>query len=644
MKKFKAESQRVLDIMINSIYTHKEIFLRELISNASDAIDKLYYKSLNENLGLAKEDFKINITSDSEKRILTISDNGIGMTSEQLEDNLGIIAKSGSLDFKKAIEKSDDINIIGQFGVGFYSAFMVSDKVEVISRAYGAEDAYIWSSTGSDGYDIKKTKKEEAGTTVVLHIKKDEGNEVAEDYDSFLDEYTIRDLVKKYSDYIRYPIKLTLIKDDKDENNASSEDDIKDTQNQEDIEKDEKDFDILNSMIPIWKKRKSDITESEYFEFYKNEFHDFKDPLRVIHTNVEGAINYTALLFIPARAPYNYYGKSFEKGLKLYTNNVMIMEKSKELIPDFFGFVSGLVDTDITLNISRETVQHNSQLRKIASNLEKKIKSELLDLLENDREKYETFYDQFSVQLKYGIYESFGANKDVLIDLIMFKSVQNDKLITLKEYVNAMKEDQKYIYYACGNSVAQIKAQPQAELVLDSGYDILLFTDDVDEFAIKMIEKYALDAEYKNAKEFKSISASGDLGLTKPETTEEKSDDSTLTDFIKETLGDKVSDVRVSSRLKNHPVCLIEEGDISMKMEKVLQSMPNNNDKIRAKVALEINAQHPIYLKLKNLFENDKDTLKEYAAVLYEQARLIEGLSIESPSELASSVITLLAK
>ncbi|MDR0696951.1 MAG: molecular chaperone HtpG [Christensenellaceae bacterium] len=638
MKKFKAESERVLDIMINSIYTHKEIFLRELISNASDAIDKLYYKSLNENLGLSKEDFSIIISVDKENRIFKISDNGIGMTLESLEDNLGIIAKSGSLDFKKTIEKSDDINIIGQFGVGFYSAFMVSDKVEVVSKAYDSTDAYIWTSTGTKGYDIKKTDRETVGTTIILHIKEDSDASDKENYDKFLEEYTIRDLVKKYSDYIKYPIKLELKKAEVSEATTSED------QEKTESEVDEK-FETLNSMVPIWKKRKSDITESEYFEFYKSEFHDYKDPVRVIHTQTEGSINYTALLFIPSRAPYNYYGKSFEKGLKLYTDNVMIMEKSKDLIPDFFGFVNGLVDTDITLNISRETVQHNSQLRKIARNLEKKIKTELLDLLEKDREKYEDFYKEFAVQLKYGIYESYGANNELLIDLIMFKSVKNNKYVTLKEYVLDMKEDQQYIYYASGKSVEQIKAQPQAEIVLDGGYDILLLTDDVDEFTLKMIGTYSSDPDKKDAKEFKSISASGDLGINKDDDKKETvADDTDLANFIKEALGDKVSEVRFSTRLKNHPVCLTEVGEISIKMEKVLKSMPNNNDNIKAQVALEINVQHPIYTKLKKLFESDKETLKEYATVICNQARLIEGLSIDSPSELAASVISLLAK
>ncbi|MDR2266561.1 MAG: molecular chaperone HtpG [Christensenellaceae bacterium] len=623
MRKFKTESQRVLDIMINSIYTHKEIFLREIISNASDAIDKLYYKSLKENLGLAKEDFEIKITIDPSKRTLVISDNGIGMTTDELENNLGVIAKSGSLEFKKTIEKTDDLNIIGQFGVGFYSSFMVSDKVEVISKAYGQEDANLWTSKGTEGYDILKSERDTHGTTITLYLKEATENDT---YDEFLTEYKMRELIKKYSDYIRYPIKMDVSEEvpiegekDKFETKIVTE--------------------TLNSMVPIWKKRKADITAEEYNSFYKSSFFDYEDPIRVIHTSVEGATNFTALLFIPSKTPYNYYSKNYEKGLKLYANDVMIMEKSQDLLPDFFGFVKGLVDSDVTLNLSRETVQKDSQLKKICSSLEKKVKSELLDMLENDREKYEKFYKAFGLQLKYGIYEGWGVNKDTLVNLIMFVSTTTGKHVSLKEYVANMKEDQKFIYYASGSSADNVKSLPQAEKLLDLGYDILVFSDDVDEFSIKMIETF-------EGKEFKSISASGDLGIKDEETPTVTDDDKLLTDFIKKALDTKVSNVKISTRLKNHPVCLTEEGPVSIEMEKILNAMPagSGNEQCNVSKSLEINASHPIFDKLKYLLKTDEETLTSYANVLYEQARLIAGLSVDSPASLAATVLTLLAK
>jgi molecular chaperone HtpG len=609
--------------MINSIYTHKEIFLREIISNASDAIDKLYYKSLKENLGLAKEDFEIKITIDPSKRTLVISDNGIGMTTDELENNLGVIAKSGSLEFKKTIEKTDDLNIIGQFGVGFYSSFMVSDKVEVISKAYGQEDANLWTSKGTEGYDILKSERDTHGTTITLYLKEATENDT---YDEFLTEYKMRELIKKYSDYIRYPIKMDVSEEvpiegekDKFETKIVTE--------------------TLNSMVPIWKKRKADITAEEYNSFYKSSFFDYEDPIRVIHTSVEGATNFTALLFIPSKTPYNYYSKNYEKGLKLYANDVMIMEKSQDLLPDFFGFVKGLVDSDVTLNLSRETVQKDSQLKKICSSLEKKVKSELLDMLENDREKYEKFYKAFGLQLKYGIYEGWGVNKDTLVNLIMFVSTTTGKHVSLKEYVANMKEDQKFIYYASGSSADNVKSLPQAEKLLDLGYDILVFSDDVDEFSIKMIETF-------EGKEFKSISASGDLGIKDEETPTVTDDDKLLTDFIKKALDTKVSNVKISTRLKNHPVCLTEEGPVSIEMEKILNAMPagSGNEQCNVSKSLEINASHPIFDKLKYLLKTDEETLTSYANVLYEQARLIAGLSVDSPASLAATVLTLLAK
>lgn len=617
MKKFKTESQRVLDLMINSIYTHKEIFLRELLSNASDAIDKLYYKSLNDNLGISKEDLFIKIEADKEKGTLTITDNGIGMTAAELEDNLGVIAKSGSLEFKKQMETKEDMNIIGQFGVGFYSAFMVSDKVEVLSRAYGSEEANLWSSKGAEGYTIEKAEKAERGTTITLYLKKDTEDE---NYSEFLSEYRIRELVKKYSDYLRYPIKMDV----------ESEKDTEDGKEKEKVIETE----TLNSMIPLWKKRKADITAEEYIGFYKDAFYDYENPVRYIHTSAEGAVNYTALLYIPAKAPYNYYSKTYEKGLKLYTNGVMITEKCAELLPDYFSFVKGIVDSDLTLNISRETIQHNHQLKKIGVNIEKKIKAELLDILEKERENYLKFYGAFGMQLKYGIYEGWGANKDALKDLIMFTSVLEDKMITLKEYLAAMKEGQKYIYYAPGKTPAAVKALPQAEKVLDLGYDILCFGDDIDEFAIKMLHDY-------EGKEFRSVS--GETGIEEKDKAEENDTDKDLLAFMKETLGDKVTKVVLSKRLKTHAVCLTSEGELSIEMEKVFNSLPDSKG-VKAEKVLEINKNHAVYNKLSYLFQTDKDAVKDYSNALYSQARLIEGLPLENPAEYSELILRLISK
>ncbi len=622
MKKFKAESQKVLDMMINSIYTNKEIFLRELLSNCSDALDKLYFKSLNGGLnGMTREDFKIEIEVDKDKRTLTISDNGIGMTKDELENNLGVIAKSGSQDFKNENKDSadkGDISIIGQFGVGFYSAFMVADKVEVLSKAYGSDEAYLWVSSGAEGYDVKPAVKAANGTQITLYLKPDTEDEK---YSEFLEEYKIRSLVKKYSDYIKYPIKMMTTHYEAPEKEGEEG---KETQSLE----------TINSMTPLWKKNKNEITEEEYNEFYKSVFMDYEDPLKVIHMSAEGVVDFKALLFIPANAPYNYYSKNYEKGLKLYTNGVLIADKNKDLLPDYFGFVKGIVDSEVDLNVSRETVQQSRQLKLIASNIEKKIKNELTSMLETDREKYEKFYKAFGLQLKFGLYESWGSKKDVLQDLLMFHSVKEDKLITFKEYVSKMSEDQKYIYYATGKSVDGIKLLPQCEKVLENGYDILCFTDDVDEFAIKFLTKY-------DEKEFRSVSSS-DLGLKEEEIAYE--DAKEITDFMKEALDGKVADVKISARLKSHPVCISAQGDVSVEMEKVLNANPNKQMDVKAEKVLEINANHPIYGKIKSLFETDKDKLKKLTKVLYAQAQLIEGLTVENPTEITDVVCGLLSE
>lgn len=611
MKKFKTESQKVLDLMINSIYTHKEIFIRELLSNASDAIDKLYYKSLTDGIsGLSREDFGIEIKADKETRTLTISDNGIGMTEDELDKNLGVIARSGSREFKESAEKNDEIGIIGQFGVGFYSAFMVSDKVEVISKAYGEDKAYIWTSNGSDGYDVKESEREGHGSTVILHLRADTEEE---NYSKFLEEYELRSLVKKYSDYIRYPIKMETTQ-------------YKEVDGKEESYKAEE---TLNSMVPIWKKNKNEIKKEEYEAFYRDTFYDYEAPARVIHTSAEGKVDYKALLFIPSHPQYDFYTKNFEKGLKLYTDGVLITDCCKDLLPDYFAFVKGLVDSQLTLNVSRETIQHNSQLRFIANNIEKKIKSELLAMLETDRDTYLKFYKGFARQLKFGVYDGFGQNKETLQDLLLFHSVKEDKLVSFKEYVANMLDSQKVIYYATGNSVESIKALPLCEKILDDGYDILCMTEDVDEFVIKIMHDY-------DGKEFKAISAYDESAA---EVAVENKD---LTDFIKDALGDKVTEVKLSSRLKSHPVCLSVKGELSMEMEKVLNQAPDAQQGIKAEKVLEINAGHEIYSKLQTLFENDKDKLKKVSEVLYNQALLIEGMPVENPTKLASLVCDLI--
>lgn len=622
MKKFKAESKKVLDLMINSIYTNKEIFLRELLSNASDAIDKLYFKSLQlGTTGLSRSDFHIDISVDRENRILRISDNGIGMTEDELENNLGVIARSGSYDFKhdetaKDALKADDINIIGQFGVGFYSAFMVSDKVEVVSKAYGSDKAYKWTSNGADGYDITEAEKDSYGTDIILHIKPDDENG---DYCKYLEEYSLRQLVKKYSNYITYPIRMMCTKYDYD---VPEGEEPKKTEALE----------TLNSMVPLWKKNKADITKEEYDAFYKEMFYDGEAPLRTLHFSMEGAVDFKALLFIPSKTPYNYYSRDYEKGLKLYTNGVLITDKCKDLLPDYFSFVRGVVDTDIQLNLSRETVQQSRSLKAIAGSVEKKIKQELENMLNEARSEYEEFFKNFGLQLKFGIYQNYGMNKAVLQDLLLFKSVKQDKYVTLKEYLTAMPEDQKFIYYATGKSVDSIKLMPQLDKVTEKGFDVLCMTDDVDEFTVKFINDY-------EGKQFRNVSGN-DLGIEDEEAAEEYKE---LADFMKETLGDKVEKVRISTRIKNHPVCFTAEGDVSIEMEKVFNAMPNANGQVKAKKVLELNSASPVVKKLNSMFENDKEKAKELTDVLYQMACIIEGMPVENPTAMTDAVCKLIA-
>ena len=632
MKQFKAESKRLLDLMINSIYTHKEIFLRELISNASDAIDKLYYHALSDgNTGLNRDDFSIELAIDKENRTLTITDNGCGMTKEELENNLGVIAKSGSLAFKQENEAKEDIDIIGQFGVGFYSAFMVAANVKVYSRAYGADEAYVWESNGAEGYTVEPCEKASNGTQIVLTIKEDTEDEK---YSEFLESYRVQELVRKYSDYIRYPIRMEVEKSrmkEQPEGEEADEEKAPEYETYTEVE-------TLNSMVPIWRKNKNELTDEDYSSFYKEKFFDYSDPLKVIHTYTEGAATYHALLFIPAKAPYNYYTRDYEKGLKLYASGVLIMDSCKDLLPDHFSFVKGLVDSeDLSLNISREMLQHDRQLKVIASRLEKKIKSELLSMLKNDREKYEEFFKNFGLQLKYGVYNGFGANKELLQDLLLFYSSSEQKLVTLEEYVSRMKEDQKYIYYAGGESREQIERLPQTELVKDKGYEILYLTDDVDEFALQMMHDYS-------EKEFKSVSAS-DLDLDteeeKKEFEKQTEENKDLLTFMKDALDGKVKAVVLSKRLKSHPVCLSNEGMLSIEMEKVLNAMPNDQ-KVKAERVLEVNASHPIFEKLSKLYAEDQEKLKTYAQLLYTQAELIEGMPVEDPVAFSNAVCELM--
>ena len=631
-QQFKAESQRLLDLMINSIYTHKEIFLREIISNASDAIDKLAYTALTDDkVGINRDEFAITITRDPENRTLTVSDNGIGMSKDEMIENLGTIAKSGSLGFKQAMEKNEDIDIIGQFGVGFYSAFMVASSITVISRKYGEDKAWKWVSDGADGYTVEETEKATPGTDVIMTLKADTEDEK---YSEYLEEYEIRSLIRKYSDYIRYPIRMEVEKSrmkEQPEGEEADEEKAPEYETYTEVE-------TLNSMVPIWRKNKNELTDEDYNSFYKEKFFDYSDPLKVIHTYTEGAATYHALLFIPAKAPYNYYTRDYEKGLKLYASGVLIMDSCKDLLPDHFSFVKGLVDSeDLSLNISREMLQHDRQLKVIASRLEKKIKSELLSMLKNDREKYEEFFKNFGLQLKYGVYNGFGANKELLQDLLLFYSSSEQKLVTLEEYVSRMKEDQKYIYYAGGESREQIERLPQTELVKDKGYEILYLTDDVDEFALQMMHDYS-------EKEFKSVSAS-DLDLDteeeKKEFEKQTEENKDLLTFMKDALDGKVKAVVLSKRLKSHPVCLSNEGMLSIEMEKVLNAMPNDQ-KVKAERVLEVNASHPIFEKLSKLYAEDQEKLKTYAQLLYTQAELIEGMPVEDPVAFSNAVCELM--
>lgn len=635
-KAFKAESKRLLEMMINSIYTHKEIFIRELISNASDAIDKLYFKSLNENLGLNRSDFEIRITPDKEKKTLTITDNGIGMTEEELENNLGVIAQSGSLKFKEDMkseenaEKSDEVSVIGQFGVGFYSAFMAAKKVTVKSKAYGADTAYMWSSEGVDGYTVEECEKDGCGTEITLYMK---DNTEDEDYEEFLQEYKIKSLIKKYSDYIRYPIKMQTT------HRHLKEDAPEDAPEEEKYEEHTED-ETLNSMIPIWKKNRSELKDEDYNSFYREKFYDYTEPLAHIHSKTEGSATYSALLFIPKKAPFDYYSKEFEKGLQLYSNGVLIMDKCGDLLPDHFSFVKGLVDSeDLSLNISREMLQHDRQLKVIAKSLERTIKNELKKMLNNEREKYEEFWKAFGLQIKFGIYNGYGMNKELLQDLLLFTSSKDKKPVTLEEYVTGMKEGQDCIYYASGESAERIDALPVVESVKDKGYEILYLTDNVDEFCIQMMVDYS-------DKKFKSVQG-GDLDLEteeeKKEIKEKNEDSKELCNAIKEALGDKVSAVRLTNKLKSHPVCITSDGALSVEMEKVLNSMPTDQ-KAKADKALEINPDHPIFDKLQFLFDNDREMLSTYADLLYTQAMLIEGMSIEDPVAFSEELSKVLAK
>ena len=630
-KEFKAESKRLLDLMINSIYTHHEIFLRELISNASDALDKMYYKSLTENDGMSREDFYIRLTPDKEARTLTVSDNGCGMTAEELENNLGTIAKSGSLAFKQENEAKEDIDIIGQFGVGFYSAFMVADHVKVVSKPYGSDKAWAWESDGADGYTIEEAEKDSFGTDIILTLKADNDDEAFSEY---LETYRLTQLVKKYSDYIRYPIRMMVESQRVKEGTGTDDKPAEYESYTEDR--------TLNSMVPIWKKSKSEVTEEEYNSFYQDKFFDYTPPARVIYSSTEGASTYHALLFIPSRMPYDFYTKNYEKGLQLYASGVLIMEKCADLLPDYFSFVKGLVDSeDLSLNISREMLQHDRQLKLIASRLEKKIKSELKSMLTNEREKYEEFFKNFGLQLKYGVYSDYGTHKELLQDLLLFYSSSEKKMVTLDEYVGRMKEDQKYIYYACGETTDRIDRLPQTELLKDKGFEILYLTDDVDEFALKMMMKYA-DKEFRNVSD-------KDLGLEtevdSKEIQKQNEENGELLRFMKDALGDKVSEVKLSERLKSHPVCISSDGGVSIEMEKVLSAMPGaNGQKIQAKRVLELNASHPVFARLQKLFAENSDAVKEYTSLLYDQALLIEGLPIEDPVAFSNAVCKLMAE
>ncbi|MDD5827067.1 MAG: molecular chaperone HtpG [Bacilli bacterium] len=629
-KQFKAESKKLLDLMIHSIYTNKEIFLRELLSNASDAMDKLAYRSLTDtSLNINRDNLEIRIDIDKEKRKLIISDNGCGMTKEELENNLGTIAKSGSLDFKKLYDKekkdAQDIDIIGQFGVGFYSAFMVSDKIKVESKSVDSEDAYIWKSEGADGYEIKKGKRKDTGTTITLSIKEDTEEE---NYSEFLDTYHIQSIVKKYSDYIRYPIKMMI-------EHSKLKEGSKDEYEKEIVEE------TVNSMIPLWKKAKKDITEEEYQNFYSSKFFDYDKPLKTIHTSVEGQCSYNALLYIPSHLPYDFYTKEYEKGLQLYSSGVLIMDKCADLLPDYFSFVKGLVDTeDISLNISREILQQNHSLKLIAKSIEKKIKKELETMLKEDRETYESFFKTFGMQIKFGVYADYGVHKDDLKDLLMFYSSTEKKLVTLDEYVSRMKEGQENIYYACGESTDKVDNMPQVEGIKEKGYEILYLTEYVDEFALQTLTTY-------NAKKFMNVSNDTvdlDNDEEKKELEKANTDAKDMFEVMKKVLeNNNISDIKFTHRLKKHPVCLTTEGELSASMEKVLNALPNDN-KVNAKMILEINEKHPISEKIKTLYKDNKDELEKYTKILYAQARLIEGLPIDNPTEISTLICDVISE
>ncbi len=629
-KQFKAESKKLLDLMIHSIYTNKEIFLRELLSNASDAMDKLAYRSLTDtSLNINRDNLEIRIDIDKEKRKLIISDNGCGMTKEELENNLGTIAKSGSLDFKKLYDKEkkdgQDIDIIGQFGVGFYSAFMVSDKIKVESKSVDSEDAYIWKSEGADGYEIKKGKRKDTGTTITLSIKEDTEEE---NYSEFLDTYHIQSIVKKYSDYIRYPIKMMI-------EHSKLKEGSKDEYEKEFVEE------TVNSMIPLWKKAKKDITEEEYQNFYSSKFFDYDKPLKTIHTSVEGQCSYNALLYIPSHLPYDFYTKEYEKGLQLYSSGVLIMDKCADLLPDYFSFVKGLVDTeDISLNISREILQQNHSLKLIAKSIEKKIKKELETMLKEDRETYESFFKTFGMQIKFGVYADYGVHKDDLKDLLMFYSSTEKKLVTLDEYVSRMKEGQENIYYACGESTDKVDNMPQVEGIKEKGYEILYLTEYVDEFALQTLTTY-------NAKKFMNVSNDTvdlDNDEEKKELEKANTDAKDMFEVMKKVLeNNNISDIKFTHRLKKHPVCLTTEGELSASMEKVLNALPNDN-KVNAKMILEINEKHPISEKIKTLYKDNKDELEKYTKILYAQARLIEGLPIDNPTEISTLICDVISE
>ena len=628
MKQFKTESKRILDLMINSIYTNKEIFLRELISNASDAIDKLHFISLTD--GNVDSNFKIEIKADKKERTLTVSDNGIGMTREELEKNLGTIAESGTLAFKNKSEEKTDL--IGQFGVGFYSAFMVAKKIEVKSRAYNADEAYLWTSSGAEGYTVEKAEKDTVGTEIKLYLRdKDEDF----DYDEFLQEYYLKNLIRKYSDYIRYPIVMDVTKSRVKENPDKKEGDKDEYETYTEAE-------TLNSMVPLWKKKKTEITSEQYNDFYKNKFHDFSDPVKVFHFTIEGNVNYTALLFVPEHTPFDYYQKDYKRGLQLYSSGVLIMDKCEDLLPDCFGFVKGIVDSpDLSLNISREMLQKDRQLKAIANGLEKKLVQEMKKFMESDRETYDKFFKEFGLSLKFGVYNNFGLKKEELKDLILFHSSTEDKLVSLKEYVGRMKQDQKYLYYACGDSVEKISKLPQTEILKDKGYEILYMPDNVDEFVVKTLMSY-------EEKEFRSVGAK-DLGLEsdaeKEEIKSKEEENKPLCDFIKDALDGAVKEVRPSKRMKNNAVCLTADGEVSLEMEKVFKAMKNASPvPVTAEKVLEINPDHKLFAKLKSLFDSDKDKLKNYAKILYAEALITEGMDIEKPDEFVGVLTEVLSE